>query len=271
MRWNEGNIWKTRIQFDTADKNTITFEYKYIRVTLNKKEYLWEECFNRQFSINIAQLMNSGTNKYYAYYMNNSNDSIYFVVDILDSWNQTKPQQKVVKSVAKSEGRAMIVLGKKLLPDGKPAEMLKTRMEFAANLFKQIAKEHDDIMVVTGGKVQGPNVESEAVVMKSLAVSFGVPESKIIQEDFANNTIENVLRTQELLVDRGITKLIVVTADFHMERTKKIFEALLDHVKYQMTFHEDHPILSEDEKKNEQEVEKYMMSQLQQHLSYYIT
>ncbi|MET1031591.1 YdcF family protein [Domibacillus tundrae] len=56
------------------------------------------------------------------------------------------------------------------------------------------------------------------------AVALGVPEENVIAEEQAHSTYTNATYTKELMEQRGDRSAIIVTNDYHMRRTKFIFE-----------------------------------------------
>ncbi|OES44986.1 YdcF family protein [Domibacillus iocasae] len=56
------------------------------------------------------------------------------------------------------------------------------------------------------------------------ALQLGIPKEDIIAEEAAHSTYTNATHTRELLEEEGITSAIIVTSDYHMRRTKYIFE-----------------------------------------------
>ncbi len=79
----------------------------------------------------------------------------------------------------------------------------------------------DDIPIVVSGS-QGPGEEiSEAQCMADWLIENGVEPERIILEDQADNTAENIMFSRKLLVERGIdpaANVAVVTADYHLYR-----------------------------------------------------
>jgi uncharacterized SAM-binding protein YcdF (DUF218 family) len=105
--------------------------------------------------------------------------------------------------------------------------------------------------------------------MRKLCISNGVSDSHIVQEPFAMSTIYNALNTRDILEDEGITDVIIVTSDFHMKRSKKLFEIVLGK-EYKISTHEDHPVLSEKERIKEQKVEEQMLATIESRLNVYL-
>jgi len=224
------------------------FEYKYLLKDSRNGSIIWESGGNRMF---VAKEDEEKT-------------IIYTVEDV---WNNPELQKISKKDVVASDAKAFVVLGKKLEPDGSPTSVLQGRMSYAAMQFLADPSE-EKIMIVTGGKTQGSNSISEAEAMKMIALKNGVPEASIILEEYARNTIENAVNTKEILEDKGIQEVVVITSDFHMERSKRIFKALLDS-DYLMEFKEDFPNAPLESLLKEQMTEASMLIQLKNHLKYY--
>eukprot|EP00931_Biecheleriopsis_adriatica_P068220 TRINITY_DN4220_c0_g1_i3.p1 TRINITY_DN4220_c0_g1~~TRINITY_DN4220_c0_g1_i3.p1 ORF type:complete len:623 (-),score=120.22 TRINITY_DN4220_c0_g1_i3:543-2339(-) len=149
---------------------------------------------------------------------------------------------------AGTNNRAVVVLGKKLLEDGSASAILANRMGVACEVFREHCGPND-IMIVTGGK-PGGGLRSEAEVMRDLAlgnelgervtVDFGqaggkticdfsgVRADQVLVEDKARTTIENAFLIRELLEERGVSEVLLVTDDFHMDRAKFVFQSVMD-------------------------------------------
>ena len=95
----------------------------------------------------------------------------------------------------------------------------------------------------------------------------GVPEEKILVEDKASNTIENFVCSVPIIRAQGAQKVILVTSDYHMNRARTIAKEFLGD--YELAFEEDHPPLSEDQRRKEEGVERLMMEKLLKDLSRY--
>jgi len=59
---------------------------------------------------------------------------------------------------------------------------------------------------------------SNASVMKEQAIQAGIPASRILTEDISRTTHQNAEKTDKLLVQYGISRLIVVTSPYHQRR-----------------------------------------------------
>ncbi|TXF10474.1 YdcF family protein [Pelomicrobium methylotrophicum] len=93
------------------------------------------------------------------------------------------------------------------------------RLRYAARLQRETRLP----VLVTGGNTRG-RPRSEAAAMKeALEADFGVPVRWT--EEGARNTLENALRSKELLGAAGVTRILLVTHAVHMPRARLAFEA----------------------------------------------
>lgn len=74
-------------------------------------------------------------------------------------------------------------------------------------------------ILMSGGKKTDHNSRSvsEASMMKTFAVDFGVPEKNILIEEESLSTKENMIYSSVLL-DNHFKKILLVTTRFHMRR-----------------------------------------------------
>ena len=86
------------------------------------------------------------------------------------------------------------------------------RVRTAVALYEQ---ERLHRIFVTGGKGEGSR-DSEAAVMKKLAVSLGVPETRITMEDQSRSTWENELNTRPLTLD--CQSILAISDGYHLAR-----------------------------------------------------
>lgn len=114
---------------------------------------------------------------------------------------------------------------------------------------KQTCQKADAIVAVSGGKTAARTAEaiklykngwakylifsgaakdttgpSNAEVMKEQALQAGIPESVIITEDESQTTHQNAERTEQILQQYSITRLIVVTSPYHQRRAGLEFQ-----------------------------------------------
>ena len=114
---------------------------------------------------------------------------------------------------------AMIVLGAQVKPDGEPSLQLQWRLEKAAEAYQQKKVP----VVVCGG--QGKNEPApEAEVMRDELISLGVDADMILTDTTSVSTHSNIRNAMALLADRNVTKVLIVTSDYHLPRAMAIAE-----------------------------------------------
>ncbi len=92
----------------------------------------------------------------------------------------------------------------------------------AAELFKKgVAKK---FIVSTGRTTPDPEAPTEAEVMKTELVRYGVPADDVILEDRSLNTIENLKECAEIIREKGFQKVAIMTSDWHRPRTEVLTE-----------------------------------------------
>lgn len=108
----------------------------------------------------------------------------------------------------------IIVLGAAVLDGYQPSPSLHRRVLHSIKLFKERAS---DIILMTGGIGKFP--PAEAVVMKSLAVQYGIPQENILIENKSKTTFESMKNCVEIMESRGWKTAIIVTDSFHICRS----------------------------------------------------
>lgn len=111
--------------------------------------------------------------------------------------------------------RVALVLGAKLLPDGRPSRALRRRADHAAQLWHA---GRVDRIVVSGGMAQAGKTEAEA--MADLLQGTGVPDHAITREDHARNTWQNIALSQPLIPEGA--EVVLVTDRYHAPRARLI-------------------------------------------------
>ena len=106
----------------------------------------------------------------------------------------------------------LIVLGGQVREDG-PSAVLKYRLDAAAQYLQE---NNSTICIVTGGKgAAEPFPEGQG--MKDYLVKAGIPEDRIIVEDRALNTVQNIQYSMALMPSPDAPTAIV-TNNFHVTR-----------------------------------------------------
>lgn len=108
---------------------------------------------------------------------------------------------------------AVVVLGCRVRGET-PSPMLARRLDAA---LETLSENPDALCVVCGGKGSGENI-SEAEAMRRYLTERGIPDERILAEDRSTNTRENITFAAELLKERGIDRVVIVTSEFHQYR-----------------------------------------------------
>ncbi|WP_221786858.1 YdcF family protein [Paenibacillus cucumis (ex Kampfer et al. 2016)] len=78
-------------------------------------------------------------------------------------------------------------------------------------------------VIVSGGQGPGESI-SEALAMKNYLVDQGIAPAQIIMEDRSTSTQENLAFSKKIILASGLEhpKIMIVTSDYHMFRSKYI-------------------------------------------------
>lgn len=94
----------------------------------------------------------------------------------------------------------------------------------AVSLYKQ---GWSDTLIFSGA-AQDKTGPSNAAVMRQSAIDAGVPEADILIEELSETTKQNAARTQELITNRNIKSVILVTSSYHQRRAGLEFAKRFD-------------------------------------------
>ena len=122
----------------------------------------------------------------------------------------------------KDQGSTVIVLGAKINAD-QPSLILKRRLQAALDY----ANENPDCMIiVTGGQGKGEDY-AESTVMKNWLVENGLEMNRILEENQARNTGENLKYSLKLLRQNSLSEnVVIVTDSFHQLRASILAKQL---------------------------------------------
>lgn len=113
----------------------------------------------------------------------------------------------------------IIVLGAQVKDSG-PSVVLKYRLDAA---YDYLSENPDTLCIVTGSK--GANEPmTEAMGMHDYLVSRGIDDSRIILEEKADNTVQNLVYSRQLLSSED-ADVAIVTNNFHLFRALHIADA----------------------------------------------
>lgn len=123
---------------------------------------------------------------------------------------------------------AIIILSGGVAADGSLPGWVRSRVERGVTLWRNGIAPRIIMSGRWGFGERGSPPITEAQAMKRLAVRLGVPAKDTRTEEQSRDTIGNAYFTQTtLLVRRGWTRLVVVTSDYHLARTRYVFQKIL--------------------------------------------
>jgi len=132
-----------------------------------------------------------------------------------------------------SEVDVVVILGGGVLPSGglravaEPSEATYSRVVNGVEYFKQTGAQY---LIVSGGA--GPSGgETNAEVMKRLAIQLGVSADRILMEPCASTTWEHPEEVAKLIDEPRDTVVVdIVTSALHMKRSMMVFERYFSRV-----------------------------------------
>ena len=84
-----------------------------------------------------------------------------------------------------------------------------------------------NINIIVSGGQGSDEVVTEALAMKNYLVKNGVSKDKIIMEDKATTTLENIIFSKKIITDKNLKgKVLIVTSDYHLFRGQIIASIL---------------------------------------------
>jgi len=123
-------------------------------------------------------------------------------------------------NTAATHFNTLIVLGYPADPDGTPSPEQRERVLEAVREYK--AGVAPDI-IMTGGPAHNQFVEAR--VMATLAERNGVPASAIVEEPQAQNTIQNIFYSSQIMHARNWHSAEVISSPAHLGRAAMILQA----------------------------------------------
>ena len=111
------------------------------------------------------------------------------------------------------EPKVLVLLGCRVLG---PAELTPPAMRRAERVLREVEAGYEGLILACGGKAWGGVCEADALCEYLMA--RGVKESRLERELYSRSTRQNAHYAAELLFERGIRQIGLVTCDFHMDR-----------------------------------------------------
>jgi uncharacterized SAM-binding protein YcdF (DUF218 family) len=138
----------------------------------------------------------------------------YYLISLYQVW-----------STGRSDGArpvdAIVVMGAAQY-DGEPSPVLAARLDHVVDLWPEGLA---PLIVVTGGNQPGDRF-TEAEASAAYLVERGVPADAIVQEADGGDTFESLQGGSELLAERGLDEVLIVTDPYHSLRSRIIAEDL---------------------------------------------
>jgi len=116
---------------------------------------------------------------------------------------------------------AIIVLGDSVDSDGNPTPRQLARVTEAVHEYERGVAPR---LIVTGGAVRNRFVEAR--VMARTAEAQGIPETAILVEPEARNTIENACYSERMMKAHGWRSAEVISSAYHLPRAGMVFNRL---------------------------------------------
>ncbi|MBQ2954204.1 MAG: YdcF family protein [Clostridia bacterium] len=114
---------------------------------------------------------------------------------------------------------ALIVLGAQVKPDGTLSLQLQWRLDAAVEAWQA----HPCWVVTCGARGSNEPIE-EAYAMRDYLIAQGVPAEWILTDPASYNTRQNIANAIDLLADKDVQRVAVVTSDYHVPRAMAIAE-----------------------------------------------
>ncbi|WGG44682.1 YdcF family protein [Rossellomorea sp. DA94] len=109
--------------------------------------------------------------------------------------------------------------------NGTMTPILRERINKATDLYHTGIAE---VVICSVASVANDHVEAE--IMARALVESGVDGSQIIRETKARGTYENLLKSREIMRERGLKKAVIVTSPWHLRKASSYaFRLGIDH------------------------------------------
>ncbi len=118
----------------------------------------------------------------------------------------------------------LVVLGSPNSPTGELSIISKERLDFCLERFN-----NDMMILCTGGWGNHFNVAEEphSFFTKKYLIEKGIPEDRFLENALSGNTVEDAVKTKEIISSLRDIQLTIITSDYHLKRVKLIFKELL--------------------------------------------
>jgi uncharacterized SAM-binding protein YcdF (DUF218 family) len=126
------------------------------------------------------------------------------------------------------KAEAIVVLGGGTYPAQYPRPTTEMsgagdRVFYAAHLYRD---GRAPLVMLSGGTIQwmGDTASTPAAEMADIITFMGVPQNALLLEDKSQNTHEDAAFSAQMLKDKGIHRILLVTSAIHMPRAMAVFQ-----------------------------------------------
>jgi uncharacterized SAM-binding protein YcdF (DUF218 family) len=130
------------------------------------------------------------------------------------------------ESANSTQKQVLLVLGSPNSQIGELSEIAVGRLQLCFEVF---SREKNCRILCTGGWGSQFNETEKphAWYAKDYLISKGVDEGHFLEFALSSNTVEDALKTKEILRNMAVDKLTIISTDYHLERVKMIFDEIL--------------------------------------------
>ncbi len=128
------------------------------------------------------------------------------------------------------KAEAIVVLGGGTYPAQYPRPTTEMsgagdRVFYAAHLYRD---GRAPLVMLSGGTIEwmGDTASTPAAEMADIITFMGVPPSALVLEDKSQNTHEDATFSAQMLKEKGIHRILLVTSAIHMPRAMAVFQKL---------------------------------------------
>jgi uncharacterized SAM-binding protein YcdF (DUF218 family) len=117
----------------------------------------------------------------------------------------------------------IVILGSPNSEAGQLYSVAKERCELA---LAECAKRSDWKLLLTGGYGAHFNTTDQphAAYLKHYLVKRGIPSQEIVEFAESTNTLQDASFSKPIVLKYGVSEIVVVTSDYHIDRARYVFE-----------------------------------------------
>ena len=217
---NDLRVENVQKRLDVAKKNSWDNRISEMSKLINNASYLksnvdadWRKNFIKLFKKIRHQALKISFICLVLYYIIFYTPLVWFLAEPL----------KISQNPQKAD--AIVVFAGGVGESGRAGQGYEERVYQAVELYKQ---GYADKLIFSSGYAY---FLEEALVMKAIAISLKVPETSIILEDKAKSTYENVKFTKEILDNKKMNSILLVSSPYHMRRALLVFNKVAREIK----------------------------------------